>query len=67
MLMKISHILGWSETFYVAKNDLELLTFKCYFSSDESWNYKWVQACTVYRVLNIKVGTSSMLDKHCTN
>lgn len=43
------------------------LTFKCYFSSDESWNYKWVQACTVYRVLNIKVGTSSMLDKHCTN
>jgi hypothetical protein len=55
-LVKIPYISGWSGTFYVAKNDLELLIFQMLPPIDESWNYKWIQAYTVYRVLNVNSG-----------
>lgn len=57
--------MGWSGTWYVAKNDVKVLTFLPL--PQDSWKYSDAPPCLISVVLRIESKSSCMLDKHFTH
>lgn len=56
---------GWSQTHYVAKDDLELLILLP--PPHKFWDDGWVSLCPVYTVLGLEPMVSCMLGNHSAN